>query len=215
MARARSSARSSGGSWLRWRVLWRSAACSDQNLLRVAVEDKELTLKTVPIDDAGQKSTVHLIGGLDNAASRKQRLDLSQLVEGFAALRRKLADWTESELVKEMMREKDALISSAHASDFWQDRADATDSMRRFYFLDRLTRRIRQLQERAEYLEDFAVLVSRERDMRYQTELARDYEDLYNNVSYLDIELLTARLPHRNQAIMLISPMGIVAHVAR
>jgi protein subunit release factor A len=80
--------------------------------------------------------------------------------------------------------------------------------MRRFYFLDRLTRRLRQLQERAEYLEDFAVLVNRERDLRYQTELARDYEELYNNVSYLDIELLTARLPHRNQAMMLIRAMG-------
>ncbi len=86
--------------------------------------------------------------------------------------------------------------------------------MRRYYFLDRLTRRVGQLQERAEYLEDFAVLVNRERDLSYQSDLARDYEQLYNDVNFLDIELLTARLPHRNQAMMLISAMGASAQCA-
>jgi protein subunit release factor A len=178
----------------------------DQNLLRVVVEDQQLALKSVPIDEAAQKSTVNLVAGSE---TRRQRLDLPQLVEGFAVLRRQLHDWAESDLFKDMTREKDALMSSVQSSDFWNDRDDARDSMRRFYFLDRLTRRVRQLQERAEYLEDFAVLVSRERDVRYQTELARDYEELHNNVSYLDIELLTARLPHRNQAMMLIRSMGM------
>ncbi|NLX10114.1 MAG: AAA domain-containing protein [Chloroflexi bacterium] len=183
-------------------------ATQTQNLLRVGVEGDALVLKSVPIDDAAVKSTVNLAGGLDSSITQQQRLDLPQLVEGFAALRRRLQDWAESDTVKEMVREKDSLSASTYSSDFWDKRDDARDSMRRFYFLDRLTRRLRQLQERVEYLEDFAMLVNRERDLRYQTELAHDYEELYNNVSFLDIELLTARLPHRNQAIMLIRPMG-------
>ncbi len=180
----------------------------DQNLMRVVVEDGDLALKTVPIDDAGQRSTVMLVGGLDAASVRKQRLDLPQLVEGFAMLRRKLSSWAEADTVKEMQREKGDLQSSTFSADFWDDNEDARDSMRRFYFLDRLTRRLEQLQERAEYLEDLAVLVNRERDLRYQSDLARDYEKLYNDISFLDIELLTARLPHRNQAMMLIASLG-------
>jgi ATP-dependent Clp protease ATP-binding subunit ClpA len=180
----------------------------DHHLLRVAVEEGKLALKTVPIDDAAQRSTVTLVGGPDTPAGRRQRMTLSELMEGFAALRRKMADWVESDTVKEMQREKDNLQSSTYSSEFWDDNDDARDAMRRYYFLDRLTRRVTQLQERAEYLEDFAVLVNRERDLRYQSDLARDFEQLYNDVNFLDVELLTARLPHRNQAMMLINAMG-------
>lgn len=180
----------------------------DQHLLRVAVEEAKLALKVVPIDEAAQRSTVQLASGMEGVAGRKQRLDLSQLTEGFAMLRRKLRDWQESDTVKEMQREKEDLQAATYSSEFWDRRDDARDSMRRYYFLDRLTRRVKQLQERAEYLEDFAVLVNRERDTRYQSDLARDYEELYNQISFLDIELLTARLPHRNQCMMLITLMG-------
>lgn len=179
----------------------------EHNLLRVTVEDGALTLKNVPIADAG-KTTVTLAEGLERGTSRVQRMNLSELAEGFGLLRGKLADWTESETLREMMAEKERLLAATHADDFWDDSGEARTAMRRFYFLDRLTRRLRQLQERAEYLEDFSVLVSRERDVRYQSELARDYERLYHDVSFLDIELRTAHLPHRNQAMMLIAPLG-------
>jgi ATP-dependent Clp protease ATP-binding subunit ClpC len=179
----------------------------DQHLLRVTIDNGELKLKNVPIDEAGQKSTVTLAGGMD-VSGKRQRMTLAELVEGFALQRRKLADWAESDTVKAMIREKEDLQSSTYSSEFWDDNEDARDAMRRFYFLDRLTRRLRQLQERVEYLEDFAVLVNRERDVRYQTELAGDFEQLYNDVSFLDIELRTGRLPHRNQAMMLLTLVG-------
>lgn len=185
---------------------------NEQTLLRVSVEDDVLALKTVPIDTA-EKSTVNLVGGLDDNGARRQRLELSQIVDGYALLRRKLIDWTESDRVKEMVREKEELLSATHQPDFWHNNEDARDNMRRFYFLDRLTRRIRQLQEQAEYLEDFAILINRERDLRYQSDLARDYEALYNQVAFLDIELRTARLPHRNQAMMLINWIGTQPHL--
>ncbi|MBI5958169.1 MAG: AAA family ATPase [Chloroflexi bacterium] len=185
----------------------------EQHLLRVTVEEGKLALKIVPIDDAGQHNTVTLSTALDGV-SRKQRMDLPQLVEGFALLRRKLGDWSESDMVKEMQREKDNLQASIYSTEFWDNRDDARDNMRRYYFLDRLTRRVRQLQERVEYLEDFAVLVNRERDLSYLSDLARDYEEFYDQVHFLDIELLTARLPHRNQAMMLISPLGQQANPA-
>jgi len=183
----------------------------DQNLLRVSMEDGQLKLKTVPIGEADQ-ARVTLAGALESATGRRQRMDLAELVEGYALLRRKLADWASSELVQTMMREKEELLQATHTQQFWEDNDEARASMRRFYFLDRLTRRVSQLQERVEYLEDLAVLVNRERDLRYLSDLARDYEKLYTQVSFLDIELLTSRLPHRNQAMLLITLMGTQTH---
>jgi PCRF domain len=52
-------------------------------------------------------------------------------------------------------------------------------------------------------------MANREHALAYQSDLARDYEDLYRQVNYLDVELMTAHLPHRNQAVMLIDAVGM------
>jgi protein subunit release factor B len=106
------------------------------------------------------------------------------------------------------MNEKTALLAATQLPDFWDKSEEARRKLARFYFLDRLTRRLQQLYERSEYLEDFATLVNRERDLRYQPELAHDYSELYSNVLYLEIEMRTGHLPHRHQAIVLINRLG-------
>lgn len=185
-------------------------SAQDTNLLRIGVEREtnKLILKNVPIDEAGAQANVELRSGLTDSSVRKLRMDTAQLVEGFAMLRRKLSDWLESDTFKEMQNEKAELLAETQAPYFWDNSDDARTKLSRFYFLDRLVRRVHQLYEKAEYLEDFAVLVNRERDLRYQPDLARDYEELYRNTSYLDIELRTAHLPHRNKAMLLLRPMG-------
>ncbi len=180
----------------------------DQALLRILADDGQIVLKTVPIDEAQRTTTVSLSSAMDGRGARRVKLDGPALVEGFAELRRQLADWENSETVREMRSEKVRLLKATGEPDFWDNGNRARIKLTRFYFLDRLLRRLKQLLDRAEYLEDFAVLVNRERDTRYQAELAADYEELHRNVSYLNIELLTAHLPHRNQAMMLISGLG-------
>jgi len=178
-------------------------------LLRILAEDGQIVLKTVPIDEAERISTVSLTSALGSRDVRRTKLDGPGLIEAFAELRRQLADWLDNDSVKEMQIEKERLLKATTEPDFWDNGERARDSLARFYFLDRLLRRLRQLAEKAEYLEDFAVLVNRERDTRYQAELAADYEEFYQSVSYLNIELMTAHLPHRNQAMMLITALGM------
>ena len=187
-------------------------SAQDTNLLRIGVdrESGQLALKSVPIDEANAAGTnVELRTGLTDSSVKKLRMDTAQLVEGYAMLRRKLADWLDSETFEEMQNEKQELLTDTQSVNFWDDGEDARAKLSRFYFLDRLVRRVHQLYEKAEYLEDFAVLVNKERDLRYQPDLARDYEELHRNISYLDIELRTAHLPHRNQAMLLLRPMGM------
>lgn len=183
----------------------------DSNLVRVGVdrETERLFLKNVPIDESGGHTSVALSSGLGGDKTRQIRMDAGQLVEGFAVLRRKLSDWVESETYHEMQREKGELLIETRATNFWDNNDDARTKMTRFYFLDRLTRRVKQLHERAEYLEDFAVLVNRERDLKYHPDLAQDYEELYRDTSYLDIEMMTSHLPHRNKAMMLLQTVGM------
>jgi ATP-dependent Clp protease ATP-binding subunit ClpA len=182
----------------------------DTELMRIEVdrETKAINLKVVPIDEARNTTQVAITTALEGSDIQKLQMDTGQLLEGFAMLRRKLADWADSDTLKEMNTEKASLLTATQLPDFWDKSDEARRKLARFYFLDRLTRRLRQLLERCEYLEDFAMLVNRERDLRYQPDLARDYAELYSNVLYLEIEMRTGHLPHRHQAMMLLSRLG-------
>ena len=160
----------------------------DQTLLRVLADSGEIMLKTVPIDEASRTATVALSSSLDPSITRRMKLDGQGVVEGLARIRRQLAEWDESSRVGDMRAEKDRLLAAMSEPDFWDDGNRARERMTRFYFLERLLKRLKQLLDKAEYLEEFAVLVNRERDSRYQTELATDYEDLHRSASYLNIE---------------------------
>lgn len=183
-------------------------AGQDAELLRVEVDrdNHKIVLKNVPIEDANTR--VELASGLDNRYYKTMHMDTSELVNGFAMLRRKLVDWAESERIVRMQAEKDALLIDTQRPNFWDDGDDARQKLSRFYFLDRLTRRLRQLQERVEYLEEMAILVHRERDLHYQQDLAEDYQALYRDVLYFEIEMRTGHLPHRHRAMMLINRLG-------
>jgi ATP-dependent Clp protease ATP-binding subunit ClpC len=180
----------------------------ESQLLRVVAEGAGVTIRSLPITEAEQTATVSLSSGNGS----RQRMDTPALVEALAALRRKLADWNASDTVKEMREEKTNLMAQTQRPDFWKRADEARETLARYYFLDRLLQRIEGLRERAEYLEDFGIMISRERAYGYQTDLARDYEKLYHQVSYLDVELMTAHLPHRNQAMMLITGLGDQTH---
>lgn len=180
----------------------------ERQLLRVSVDSHtgELVLKTVPIEDAS--TTVAIASGLDEADIQLIQMDTAQILEGFAVLRRKLADWLESDLLEQMNTQKTALLAATQSVDFWTKGEDTSRKLSRFYFLDRVTSHLSQLYERCEYLEDLAVLINRERDTRYQTDLARLLQEMQRDVIYLEIEMQTGHLPHRHRAMMLLNIMG-------
>ncbi|MBX3063001.1 MAG: AAA family ATPase [Anaerolineae bacterium] len=176
-----------------------------QKLLRLSAEAGHLQIETVPIEEAPAEMVTLTASGSD---AEKRRMDVPALIEALAALRRKLADWVNSDPIREMQHEKVHLLEQTQKPDFWQNSDEARNGMSRFYFVDRLLSRLNDLVERAEYLEDFASMIDKERAISYQSDLARDYEALHLQVSFLDIELMTAHLPHRNQTILLIRPFS-------
>lgn len=180
----------------------------DRQLLRIGVDSdsEQLTLKTVPIEDAS--TTVAIASGLDEADIQLVQMDTAQILEGYAVLRRKLADWMESDLLEQMNAQKAALLAATQSVDFWSKGEDTSRKLARFYFLDRVITHLNLLYERCEYLEDLAVLVNRERDTRYQTDLARSLQDMQRDVIYLEIEMQTGHLPHRHRAMMLLNTIG-------
>ncbi len=180
----------------------------DKHLLRIGVDDEtnRITLKRVPIEEAS--AAVAISSGLDDNDVQVLRMDTAQIVEGFAMLRRKLMEWLESDTMRQMTAQKAALLAATQSPEFWSHNEDARHKLSRFYFLDRVTTQLKEIYERCEYLEDFATLVNRERDMRYHTELAQDYQELQRDVTYLEVEMQTGHLPHRHQAMMLLNMVG-------
>lgn len=183
-------------------------SAEDRELLKVTVDrdTRGLSLKIVPIEEAGVP--VEIASGLDADDSYHTHMDTAQLVEGFAMLRRKLSDWLDSDLIQQMMAQKASLLAATQSTDFWSHGENAQRKLSRFYFLDRITSRLHYLMERCEYLEDFSIMVNRERDLRYQSEMVRDFQELQRDVLYLEIEMQTGHLPHRHQAILLINVVG-------
>jgi ATP-dependent Clp protease ATP-binding subunit ClpC len=174
-------------------------------LLKLSADGSHFDIQVVPIEEAAPDE-VMLATSTGDAV--RTRMDVPALIEALAMVRRKLADWDNNDLVSEMRREKDHMLEQTQKPEFWQNGEDARDTMARFYFVDRLLVKLTDLLERAEYLEDFAIMLQRERALEYHSDLARDFEALQQQVSFFDIELITAHLPHRNQAMLLITPFS-------
>jgi ATP-dependent Clp protease ATP-binding subunit ClpC len=175
------------------------------NLINLGMQGGEVAICVVPLKDERERegARVHFEGG--------SATPVDEIVAGFSGLRRQLDGWSKSGLVQDMQRERSELLRRTNAPGFWDQKGEAPEMLKRFYGVDRLLRRIAQLSERVDYLEDLAEVVANERDITYQADMARSYEELRNAVAYLDIELSTAHLPHRSRAAVLINGIGIGA----
>jgi ATP-dependent Clp protease ATP-binding subunit ClpA/predicted RNase H-like HicB family nuclease len=180
------------------------------DLLRLRREGDEIVLS------AAASGGSQLVGGapgaeagtLDTPQLRRARVDDRSLAQGFAEMRRKLQDWDEHDAVVAMRDERATSLAEMNKPTFWDDGDRARATLARFYFLDRLLKRLQQLLDRVAYLEELATLVHRQRDPRYRAELAASYEQLGRDVAFLDIELLCAHLPENHSAIVRLRRVG-------
>lgn len=147
---------------------------------------------------------------LESAAAgvTRRRVDDRGLAEAFAELRRSLADWAEREAVAAMRDERATCLAETNKPTFWDDGDAARRTLARFYFLDRLLKRLQQLSDRAEYLEELSGLVQRQRDPRYRADLAESYERLHRDVAFLEVELLCAHLEDNHRAVLRVRRVG-------
>lgn len=180
------------------------------DLLRLQRQQDQIVLSAASLAQAERRSEVVLSDTSAALASgaKKLRLDDKKLAQVFAEIRRKLQDWEESEAVLEMRNERNECLAQTNAPTFWDDGEAARETLGRFYFLDRLLKRVQQLLDRAEYLEELAGLVHRQRDARYRAELASSYEQLHRDYAFLNIELLCAHIKENHRAILLLRPLG-------
>jgi ATP-dependent Clp protease ATP-binding subunit ClpA/protein subunit release factor B len=183
-------------------------------LVQIRREGEEVALFSTSL--AAAKATVRRAGiplagdgplGADGAV----KMDLRELVEAFAAARLRLQEWTEGEAVKEIDREYRKLLAVTRRRSFVAHGPKAYKIWERIYHLERLVKRVAQLRERAEYLEEFATLSQRERSTAYQTDLARSYTELRRDVDFLEVELLCAHLKETSAALLRLRTVGRTA----
>jgi protein subunit release factor B len=177
-------------------------------LIQVKRDGNQVQLSSTTLSAAKQK--VKLASPLPSADDKgtERKMDLKELVDGIATVRLRLDRWVESDTVREMKIETNKLLACTRQSGFVNYGVEAHKTWGRIYHLDRLTQRLGQLKDRAQYLEEFAILTHRQRDQRYQPELAQRYTDLCRDVDYLEIELLCAHLKESGQALLYLKPRG-------
>jgi peptide chain release factor 2 len=135
-------------------------------------------------------------------------VDDKGLSDGFAELRRKLQDWNEREAIVAMRDERATCLAETNKPTFWDNGDKARATLARFYMLERLLKRLQQLTDRAEYLEELSTLVHRQRDPRYRAELADGYERLHRDLAFLEVELLCAHLTDNHRAVLRVRRIG-------
>jgi protein subunit release factor A/DNA polymerase III delta prime subunit len=178
------------------------------DLLRLHREGNQVVLGASNFADAERSSEVLLGDGVISASGKRRRLDDHGLTESFADLRRQLHDWSERDAVVEMRNERATCLAETNKPTFWDDGNAARATLARFYFLDRLIKRLQQLTDRAEYLEELSGLVHRQRDPRYRADLANSYEQLQRDFAFLEVELLCAHLTAHHSAILRLRRIG-------
>lgn len=180
------------------------------DLLRLRAEGDDIVLSATTTSTGASVggSAAPEIGTLETTQLRRKRLDDRSLAQAFAELRRQLQNWEEHDNVKAMRDERASGLAETNKPTFWDDGDKARTTLARFYFLDRLLRRLQQLLDRVEYLEELAALVHRQRDPRYRSELAESYDTLHRDVAFLDVELLCAHLLENHRAILRLRRIG-------
>jgi ATP-dependent Clp protease ATP-binding subunit ClpC len=176
-------------------------------LIRIERVDDTVQLAVSTLAAARQR--VQRAGGPLAAGEPEPRsMDLKALVEGFAAQRLRLDRWAAGNAVREIENEWKKLLGRTRRRNFVSHGPEAAKVWTRIYQLERLTKRLAQLKDRAEYLEEFAGLAHRERIIRYQPDLAQSYTELRRDADYLEIELLCAHLAEAGHALLRIAAVG-------
>ena len=178
------------------------------DLMRLRRAGNQVTLSAIQLSSAERTATVELGASPLDADSKRRRLTDRELVEGFASLRLKLQVWSERPDVLEYEDERSQALAAMNKPSFWDNTHGAQQTVEKFYRLDRVLKRLRQLSERAEYLEELAGLVRRERDSSYRGDLADSYAQLESDVAFLEIELMSAGSAANKYAMLVVRVVG-------
>lgn len=182
-----------------------SQRITSPHLVQVKCENGEVRLSSTPLAEAKQK--VRMASTALTEESRR-KMDLRELVDGFADLRLRLHGWAESDILRELRNEWESLLADSRRREFIAYGEEAGRIWGRISHLERIVKRLGQLRERAEYLEEFASLARRQQDARYTQDMAENFAGLSRDVEYLEIELLCAHLKDCGRATLRMKPLA-------
>lgn len=175
-------------------------------LLEVTCKDSAIHIIASPIVEAREKVKCAQHPGGDG--ERDIKMDFYQLGEAFAGARLRVHRWAEGDTVREMTNEWQNLLGKTRERDFISYDREAQKIWERIAHLERIIKRVKQLREKSEYLEEFTSLARKQRDSRYRPDLAQSCSELLRDIDYLEIELLTAHLHDKDRALIVLTPVG-------
>lgn len=184
----------------------------ESQLIHLRAEEGQLRLASSSLGTP--RETIRQVGALSGETDGSASLDPARLIEALAAVRLRLYQWAEGDTLREIRNEWQRLLAETRRRSFPTHGPEAHRVWSRIYHLERLSHRVEQLRDRADYLEEFAQLSHRERYRDYHGELARSYEGLTRDTDYLEIELLCAHLTESGQALLQLSAVGRAVQAA-
>ncbi|MBA3947183.1 MAG: AAA family ATPase [Herpetosiphonaceae bacterium] len=142
-------------------------------------------------------------------ADRRLETDLSSVLRMVRELREHCDAEEFTPVVQQLRREVSTLLRQTHEPTFWDTPATAREVLSRVYDLERVLKRLDNIRERIEYLEEKGRQIRAYRDRRGVPELARDVELLRAELQYLQMELAGAGAGQgHDQVLVRITPVG-------
>lgn len=178
-------------------------------LLRVERDGDRTRLNAAEINEARRRIRLDRVE-LDRVITgHERRLTIGELQEQISDIRRKLHLWGHSETMAALRRDlQEALQEAADDRFYQQAEPEIRARLRRAHHLDRLLQRHRQLVEDAEFMEEMAEELVRERDQRPFAELVDKFEQLRLAFDFLDLELATVSEGEGDHAILVFQRLG-------
>ncbi|NLI01350.1 MAG: AAA domain-containing protein [Chthonomonadales bacterium] len=170
------------------------------DLVRLRVKDG-----SVLVDSRTIETTRYRVTGEGERPSVAMSSD--EMIDVLGDLRRRLHAWDEGEQMGELRDRLSALLAETRAPGF-VDSESQQETWMQAHATDRVIRRVEQLRDRADYLEELAVMCRREHNDAYMGELVASTIELRRNVDYLEIEMLAEINGWEDRVSLEISPVG-------
>ncbi|MBM3458335.1 MAG: PCRF domain-containing protein, partial [Armatimonadetes bacterium] len=161
-----------------------------RHLIRFSCREGKIHLTRVVVEEPEETAAEGVRVG--PSAERRPEPDAAELLRRSQALRDLCAAEDAGAVVQALRRETEQLLARTREPTFWDEADTARDVLRQIYHLERVLKRLDNLAERSERLEERIQQARRHRDRRQFPRLGEECEELEAALSYLQLELVGA-----------------------
>lgn len=128
----------------------------------------------------------------DVATGRPHMMDLARLQKELALVRKRILQHMTGARFQDLARRSEALLAEMGAPDFWDDQERARRTLSLAYHVERVTDRLKSLEDRADRLLEVAEMIRRHADVAGIPRLAVSFEQLERDLALAELELYAA-----------------------